>query len=67
MSNIEWNDLTVDNAEEIRDFYMKVIGWKSQAFSMGDYDDYVMMPAVDDVGIAGICHKKGVNSNIPSQ
>ena len=38
--SISWTDLTVQNAEEIRDFYEAVAGWKSTPVQMGDYNDY---------------------------
>ncbi|PJA97553.1 MAG: glyoxalase, partial [Ignavibacteriales bacterium CG_4_9_14_3_um_filter_34_10] len=39
IGSIGWIDLTVNNAEEVRDFYSKVIGWKSENVPMGDYFD----------------------------
>lgn len=64
-----WLDLTVENATQVKDFYQSVIGWKSQAVSMGDYDDFVMIPfeaeSDDAQPAAGICHAKGSNSDIP--
>jgi predicted enzyme related to lactoylglutathione lyase len=64
---IEWRDLTVDNAEEVKDFYSKVVGWDSSTLSMGDYDDYcVNLPGSDET-IAGICHARGDNAKIPPQ
>lgn len=59
-------DLTVPNADEVRDFYQAVAGWSSAGLSMGDYDDYVMMDAEGNP-VSGICHKRGENSNLPSQ
>ena len=64
---IDWQDLTVDNAEQVRDFYSKVAGWVSQPLSMGDYDDYVMLTPDGGSGIAGVCHRRGPNVNIPPQ
>ena len=64
---IEWRDLTVDNAEQVKDFYSKVVGWDTSALSMGDYDDYcVNLPGTDET-IAGICHARGGNTKIPAQ
>ncbi|MEO1290650.1 MAG: VOC family protein [Chloroflexota bacterium] len=60
-----WIDLTVDDAETVRDFYQAVIGWQPQAVSQGDYDDYNMMQG--DTPATGICHKRGSNQDIPSQ
>ena len=67
LGSIVWTDLTVDNADEVRDFYSKVVGWKHEALSMGDYDDYVMTPNSGDDGATGICHARGNNANIPAQ
>jgi uncharacterized protein len=63
---IGWMDLTVDDAPGIRDFYSKVAGWTPSDVPMGDYDDYCVGPADDDP-VAGICHKRGSNAQIPSQ
>ena len=59
-------DLTIPNADEVRDFYQAVAGWSSMGLSMGDYDDYVMMDAAGNP-VAGICHRLGENSNLPPQ
>ena len=65
---IAWADLTVDDAPQVRDFYSKVLGWVAQEHDMGDYSDYEIYPnAATDSAIAGICHKRGANANIPSQ
>lgn len=60
-----WQDLTVKNADEIRDFYEKVVGWKGKPERMDNYDDYNMMSSYSESPVAGICHAKGVNANIP--
>ena len=41
IGSLSWFDLTVPNAEEVRDFYGKVIGWQHEPVSMADgkYDD----------------------------
>ena len=58
---IEWRDLTVGDAEGVRDFYQEVVGWKASPVSMGDYDDYnVKLPESGDT-IAGICHANRPN------
>ena len=64
---IGWLDLTVENAEEIRDFYQSVVGWDTSAVSLGDYDDFCVHPPGDENPIGGICHKRGANSSMPSQ
>ncbi|MGI9294895.1 MAG: VOC family protein [Pseudomonadales bacterium] len=64
---IEWCDLTVTNAENVKDFYCSVVGWDSSAASMGEYDDFnINLPNTTDT-IAGICHARGSNSNLPAQ
>lgn len=64
---IAWRDLTVDNADEVRDFYKSVVGWQSEPVSMGDYNDYSMKPSENDPPAAGICHARGVNAGLPPQ
>jgi uncharacterized protein len=64
---ITWFDLTVENAEEIRDFYQAVTGWSSKPVSMGEYSDFNMLVDGIDDPVAGICHARGVNKTIPSQ
>ena len=63
---IGWIDLTVPNADEVRDFYAAVTGWKPQPLSMGDYSDYVMATP-EGTGVAGVCHARGSNVGLPSQ
>ena len=60
-----WIDLTVPDAEAVRDFYKTVIGWESEPVSLGDYDDYNMTR--DDNATTGICHQRGANKDIPAQ
>lgn len=66
MGSVVWQDLTVDNAEQLRDFYAEVIGWESSPVSMGEYEDYSMQTA-DGQTRAGICHHRGANESIPPQ
>ncbi|MEP4298184.1 MAG: VOC family protein, partial [Paraglaciecola sp.] len=67
VGSIKWRDLTVDNATNVAAFYRSVVGWRSLAISMGEYDDYVMQTPSDDSGVAGICHAKGPNTGLPAQ
>ena len=55
-------DLTVTNADEIRDFYAAVIGWSDAPVDMGEYNDYMMMEPDPGIPGAGICHLRGVNA-----
>ncbi|UCH83744.1 MAG: VOC family protein [Candidatus Latescibacterota bacterium] len=65
--SIAWTDLTVDNAEEIKDFYTEVVGWKPVAFDMGDYTDFTMNTPDSGRTVAGVCHARGVNAGLPPQ
>jgi predicted enzyme related to lactoylglutathione lyase len=67
IGSIAWRDLTVENAEEIRDFYKDVIGWESSPVSMGEYNDFNMLSPTSEETVAGICHARGTNANLPSQ
>ncbi|MBI4892312.1 MAG: VOC family protein [Acidobacteria bacterium] len=62
--SIGWTDLTVPNADALRDFYSAVAGWQAEALDMGGYSDYVMK-APDGTPVAGICHARGSNANLP--
>lgn len=64
--DMAWLDLTVPNATEVRYFYQEVIGWESEACSMGDYDDYTMMSKIDGKAKAGVCHTSGPNADLPA-
>jgi predicted enzyme related to lactoylglutathione lyase len=61
---IGWHDLTVDDADGVRDFYERVIGWGHDNVSMGEYKDYIMLPP-DGEGAVGICHRRGTNDDMP--
>lgn len=61
---IRMADLTVDSADELRDFYKEVIGWKHMDLSMEGYSDYVMQTPDGDPA-AGICNRAGVNAELP--
>ena len=67
---IMWHDLTVPDAENVRDFYQAVAGWRAEAVDMGGYSDYTMYPGGAAEGSApsgGICHAHGSNSGLPPQ
>jgi predicted enzyme related to lactoylglutathione lyase len=64
---VGWRDLTVADAESVRDFYAGVVGWQWSAVDMGGYSDFNMLPADSDVPVAGICHARGTNASIPAQ
>ncbi len=65
---ILWQDLTVENAEEVKNFYQEVVGWDSSVVDQGGYHDFNIHPqAGSEEAIAGICHKRGELQNFPSQ
>jgi uncharacterized protein len=57
-------DLTVNKAEQVRNFFKQVIGWEHTDFNMGKYSDY-MMTTSEGEPVAGICHQTGVNEGLP--
>lgn len=67
--SLSWFDLTVPNADDVKDFYSKVIGWKYEPVPManGEYNDYNMKAPESDLTVTGVCHSKGVNADIPAQ
>lgn len=64
---IAWCDLTISDADAIRDFYTDVVGWTPSPVDMGEYNDYAMVPSGDDAPVAGICHQRGPNEGLPTQ
>jgi predicted enzyme related to lactoylglutathione lyase len=64
---VSWFDLTVPNADEVKDFYSAVAGWGTMPIEMDGYSDYCMMPPRSKKPAAGICHARGVNAGLPAQ
>lgn len=64
---IIWQDLTIENADEVRDFYSSVVGWQIHTEDMGEYSDYSMIPPGGSAAAAGICHALGQNADLPPQ
>jgi hypothetical protein len=67
IGSIIWADLTIPNAEEVKEFYTNVIGWKPEPVVMGEYNDYSMNSPDSGRTVAGVCHTKGVNADLPPQ
>ena len=67
VGSIGWTDLTVENAEHVRDFYRQVVGWSSTDVDMGGYSDFCMSPPGTEGAVAGICHARGTNAELPPQ
>ena len=66
VGSIIWRDLTVDDADGVRDFYAEVVGWQVEECPMGDYADYAMAPPGGDA-VSGVCHARGGNTGLPAQ
>jgi predicted enzyme related to lactoylglutathione lyase len=67
VGSIGWFDLTVENADEVRDFYRQVVGWTETSVDMGGYSDYCVNQPEDGKTVAGICHARGSNEGLPPQ
>lgn len=67
VGTIAWRDLTVPDAVTVQDFYCKVVGWTAMPHSRGDYNDYVIQAPGVQEAVAGICHARGTNANLPPQ
>ena len=57
-------DLTVPDADAVRDFYKAVVGWGVQDVDMGGYSDYAMTHPATGQPVAGVCHARGVNAGL---
>jgi predicted enzyme related to lactoylglutathione lyase len=66
IGKIGWIDMTVENATDVRDFYATVVGLQSEDTDMGGYADYTMMMPASGEAVAGICHARGSNADLPA-
>ena len=66
VGTIGWMDLTVPDAERMKDFYKSVVGWSSSEVGMGDYNDYCVHPDANSDPVAGLCHARGPNTGLPA-
>ena len=55
------------NAEQVRDFYRAVVGWTAEPVAMEGYDDFSMTGPDGGEPLAGICHARGPNAELPAQ
>lgn len=62
-----WRDLTIPDAGRVCEFYRKVVGWEVKPLNMGAYDDYCMIVPSTGETVAGICHARGSNADVPPQ
>jgi len=67
VGEILWRDLTVKDAPRVRDFYQQVVGWTSTGQDMGGYEDFNMISPTTGETVAGVCHARGVNADVPPQ
>ena len=67
VGTISWTDLTVKHTEQIRDFYAGVTGWKTSEVDMGGYSDFCMIAPSSGQTVAGTCHSRGDNADLPAQ
>jgi len=63
-ARIGWIDLTVADAESVRDFYREAVGFEISEVDMGGYADFCLHPPGGDP-IAGVCHARGDNATLP--
>lgn len=64
---IKWADLTVANAEAVRDFYSAVVGWNAVGLPVEGREDFLMTHPESGDPAAGICHQAGSLEGIPQQ
>ena len=67
VGTVGWMDLTVENAQDVRDFYGEVVGWSASDIDMGGYSDFCMNTPGAGTTVAGICHARGTNAGLPAQ
>jgi predicted enzyme related to lactoylglutathione lyase len=67
IGSVGWMDLTVPDAEKVKSFYEQVVGWKSSGVDMIEYEDYCMNEPDSEKPVAGICHARGTNADLPPQ
>ena len=57
IGTIVWTDLTVSDAESVRDFYSEVVGWQAEDHNMGEYNDFDMNAPASGKSITGKAEK----------
>lgn len=66
IGGVSWMDLTVTDASAVRTFYQEVVGWTVTDVAMGDYSDYCVNEPQTGKTVAGICHARGTNADLPA-
>jgi|TARA_B100001105_G_scaffold136540_1_gene109421 predicted enzyme related to lactoylglutathione lyase len=67
IGRIEWMDLNVVEASQVKDFYCAVVGWDSSEVEMGSYSDFNINLPGTHATVAGVCHARGSNARLPTQ
>ncbi|MFQ5701874.1 MAG: VOC family protein [Acidobacteriota bacterium] len=67
IGSVGWIDLTVPDAERIRDFCTSVVGWRTSLVTMGKHRDFTMITPVSGTASAGVCQARGNNADLPAQ
>jgi len=67
VGTIVWRDITVADAEGLREFYRAVVGWEVKPVEMDGYSDFSMVAPASGEDMAGICHARGTNADLPPQ
>lgn len=62
-----WQDLTVEDAEDRAEFYESVLGWEASPHPMDGYVDYDMDHPETGQTMAGVCHARGENADVPAE
>jgi hypothetical protein len=67
IGTVGWQDLTVPDAERLRDFYPAVVGWRAEPVDMGGYSDFNIVAPSTGEPAAGVCFARGANAKLPPQ
>jgi uncharacterized protein len=67
VGTVAWFDLTVTDAEAIRDFDSAVVGWNPEPVVMDGYSDFSVLPDASTTPFVGICHARGFIADLPPQ
>jgi predicted enzyme related to lactoylglutathione lyase len=67
VGSIGWIDLTIGDAEGVKDFYCNVVGWEDVSVPVDDYHDFCVGTDPQNAPAAGICHARGSNAALPAQ
>ena len=66
IGSLVWIDLTVSDAEAVRDFYTAVVGWQAEDVDMDGYADFNMNAPGSGATVTGVCHARGINAELPA-